>query len=98
MELFTETKKDLEQTTEQLKITTNHLEKTAEVLQETEENLCQTTQDRNEQRHLVMEHVTNEDKLYGQANDVSNSCDFVISFTVLIYAPIEIWSNKQYVF
>ncbi|KAL5022496.1 hypothetical protein ScPMuIL_001651 [Solemya velum] len=70
LELFADTKKDLESTTEQLKVTTDHLEKTAEVLQQTEENLCQTTQEKNEQQHLVMQHATNEEKLYGQASDL----------------------------
>lgn len=70
MELFTDTKRELEETSEQLGVTTNNLIKTSEKLQDTHQRLVTTTQDRDEQKYLVSEHVEVESCLYSDANQV----------------------------
>ena len=69
-ELFTDTKEELEEKTKDLEYTTKELEETSETLRTTETKLTRTTTERDEQRHLVKEHVKTETKLFGQASKV----------------------------
>lgn len=68
--LFTETKEELAETKEDLTITTKNLEDTTQNLKVTKGHLRKTTQDRDEQRHLVGKHVKTETKLHQQATQV----------------------------
>ncbi|XP_071947122.1 kinesin-like protein KIF11-B [Antedon mediterranea] len=56
--------------TEELEETTKTLEDTQETLSTTKKVLSVTTQDRNEQKHLVSKHVTTEKSLYSQASSL----------------------------
>ena len=69
-ELFTEAKRDLEETAKELESTAKTLTETAENLRVTENHLSRTTRQRDEQCHLVHEHVKTEQKLYTQATQV----------------------------
>ena len=57
-------------TTERLTETAQNLKNTKATLKETKITLKDTTQDRNEQRFLVEEHVKTETQLYSQATEV----------------------------
>ena len=66
-------------TTEKLTETTQNLKNTKATLKETKITLRDTTQDRNEQRFLVEEHVKTETQLYSQATEVR----FIQSFSFM---------------
>ena len=68
--MFSDTKKELEVTTEKLTETKDTLKTTKSTLRETKITLRDTEQDRNEQRHLVDEHVKTETDLFSQATQV----------------------------
>ena len=68
--MFSDTKKELEVTTEKLTETKDTLKTTKTTLRETKITLRDTEQDRNEQRHLVDEHVKTETDLFSQATQV----------------------------
>ena len=70
-ELFTDTKMELEETSKELESTQEKLEVTTGTLKVTERRLDRTTQDRDEQRHLVTVHVKTETKLHSEASQVS---------------------------
>ncbi|XP_064614388.1 kinesin-like protein KIF11-A [Liolophura sinensis] len=74
-DLFTETKDDLVNTKNQLDSTTKTLEETITVLDETKTDLQLTTQDRDEQRHLVEHHVETEGSLYTEASQLLQTAD-----------------------
>ena len=69
-ELFTDTKQELDEKTEELTVTTKNLEETADTLKVTRGVLRKTRRDRDEQKHLVGEHVKSESSLQEQASEV----------------------------
>ena len=69
-ELFADTQKELESTSEKLTITTGNLDKATTVLTKTKTLLRQTEKDRDENAHLLTEHVSTETQLYSQAEQV----------------------------
>jgi len=56
---------------------------TKKELEETKETLQVTKQDRDEQKYLVKEHVTNEKILYSEANEVT--------ITIFLQLPLCKW-------
>ena len=70
-ELFTDTKDELESTTDALNKVKEELESTKIYLNQTKEELKVTKIDRDEQKFLVEEHVKTEDVLYGEAEEVN---------------------------
>ena len=72
-ELFSETKQELEERTEELTVTSKELEDTTSNLKRTKTVLRATAQVRDEQKHLVACHVKTEKVLYSDANKVSLS-------------------------
>jgi kinesin family protein 11 len=79
-ELFTDTKQELEETTRELQHTGKQLELTSVALKVTERKLGQTTQERDEQKHLVLVHVKTEDKLHSQATKVAFCSSFLHNY------------------
>lgn len=77
-DLFTENKRELEETAEKLTVTKDKLVKKKSELRETKVNLRMTEQDRNEQKFLVSEHVKNETNLYENATSVSKSFVYLV--------------------
>lgn len=73
-DLFTVTKQELEETSAQLTTTTENLVATSETLHETRVILQDTKQDRDEQKHLVGQHVVAEESLYNEAKQVPCVC------------------------
>ncbi|XP_077997302.1 kinesin-like protein KIF11 [Glandiceps talaboti] len=69
-DLFHDTKETLEHTTEKLATTQLDLEDTSAKLQQTKQNLKETVIERDQQTHLVGEHVTVETELYSQATEL----------------------------
>ena len=69
-DLFTETQEELTTTKEELTQTCQTLEETETTLKTTKSNLYRTRKDRDEQKHLVTQHVKTETKLYEQAAQV----------------------------
>nr|CAC20783.1 kinesin-like boursin [Paracentrotus lividus] len=78
-ELFEYTQKELEDRTEELEITTKNLVETTDTLHVTEKDLRVTTQDRDEQRHLVSEHVKTETQLMSEATQLVSTADSSVS-------------------
>ncbi|XP_076102450.1 kinesin-like protein KIF11 [Mytilus galloprovincialis] len=74
-DLFTMTKLELEETSQQLTITTENLVATTETLQETKVTLCETKQDRDEQQHLVGKHVEAEENLFNEAKQLLDTVE-----------------------
>ncbi|XP_063432848.1 kinesin-like protein KIF11 [Mytilus trossulus] len=74
-DIFTMTKLELEETSQQLTITTENLVATTETLQETKVTLCETKQDRDEQQHLVGKHVEAEEKLFNEAKQLLDTVE-----------------------
>lgn len=70
-ELFTDTKKELDVTTEKLAITSGNLEKATTVLDNTKHCLRETEKDRDAHVYLLSEHVKTETHLYSEASEVS---------------------------
>ena len=70
-ELFTDTKKELEETASKLTITAGNLGKATDVLTKTKKHLKETEKARDENAHLLSEHVHTETELYTQATQVS---------------------------
>lgn len=77
-DLFTENKRELEETAAKLTVTKDKLVKKKSELRETKVNLRMTEQDRNEQKFLVSEHVKNETNLYENATSVSKSFVYLV--------------------
>lgn len=69
-DLFTDTKKELEETTADLVDKRHKLEVTTTDLHVTKERLGTVTQQRDEQTHLVVAHVKTEGSLSGEAKQV----------------------------
>lgn len=72
--LFSDTKQELEETSEELSVTSKNLENKTVMLHLTSTALQATTQDCNEQKFLVEEHVKSEAVLYSQADQVTSIC------------------------
>lgn len=75
-DLFTETKQELQVTTEKLTQTSTKLATTKETLNTTKKDLQQTTLDRDAHKFLASELKKSEDILYDTANQVSSSIGF----------------------
>ncbi|PVD30020.1 hypothetical protein C0Q70_09281 [Pomacea canaliculata] len=69
-ELFTDTKKELDVTTEKLAITSGNLEKATTVLDNTKHCLRETEKDRDAHVYLLSEHVKTETHLYSEASEL----------------------------
>lgn len=69
-QLFDSTKQTLEERTEDLRVTREVLGDTRVQLRDTCVTLKDTVREREEQRHLVTEHVKTETSLHGQATKV----------------------------
>lgn len=74
-DLFTVTKQELEETSAQLTTTTENLVATSETLHETRVILQDTKQDRDEQKHLVGQHVVAEESLYNEAKQLLETAE-----------------------
>ena len=70
--MFAETKEELLDTKEILTETKETLTKTKGDLKTTTSNLYRTRKDRDEQNHLVNQHIKSETKLHEQASQVRN--------------------------
>ena len=68
--MFSETKEELATTQETLKETEQDLTETKDTLKTTTTNLYRTRKDRDEQKHLVSQHIKSETKLHEQASQV----------------------------
>ena len=89
-EVFTETHKALEETSDQLTATRHDLAETCETLQVTSHTLKVTEQDRDEHRFLVSEHVKTEETLFSDTNQVPAKHSFRKRLTAfIIYVLIE---------
>ena len=69
-DMFTDTKEELADTKEVLAETAQNLEETKDTLKTTKANLYRTRKDRDEQKHLVGQHIKSETKLHEQASQV----------------------------
>lgn len=69
--MFKDTSEELEVTKDTLVVTKDKLTATRDVLKDTQDDLQVTRQDRDEQCHLVSEHVTTEDALHTEATQVN---------------------------
>lgn len=76
-ELFADSQRDLEETTNQLTETTVHLTSTRIELAHTREDLHVTKKERDEHSFLVKEHIKSEQSLFGEAGEV---CAFIFSY------------------
>ena len=93
-DLFKETQLELEIKEKDLEVTTKDLEETQTYLKSTKVTLRHTTQDRDEQRHLVTKHVLTEGKLQAQANQVKKKEVFMFRLLPGFYLIIRIFNNN----
>jgi septal ring factor EnvC (AmiA/AmiB activator) len=70
--MFVETKEELLDTKDTLMKTQEDLEETSDKLKTTTTNLYRTRKDRDEQKHLVSQHIKSETKLHEQASQVTS--------------------------
>ena len=70
-ELFQDSQRSLEETSQQLLVTRDYLATTREHLTQTAQELHVTKRDRDEKEFLVTEHVKAEQSLLGEAKTVS---------------------------
>ncbi|XP_076439721.1 kinesin-like protein KIF11 isoform X2 [Babylonia areolata] len=88
-ELFTDTKKDLEETSEKLTITTGNLDKATTVLTKTKTMLRETEKDRDENAHLLSEHVSTETHLFSQATELLTTTESSIGDVHGLHAKLD---------
>ncbi|KAL8616571.1 Kinesin-related protein 11 [Nucella lapillus] len=70
LELFSSTQKELEETSENLTVTVGNLDRATTALTHTKALLQQTEKDRDENAHLLSEHVSTETDLFSQASQL----------------------------
>lgn len=69
--LFQDSQRSLEETSENLSVTNKHLESTREDFAKTVDDLHTTRLERDENGFIISEHVKSEDTLLGEASQVT---------------------------